>query len=129
MRKENKEHGVALLYTPCELVHKKEQSQQAEGTRWRGAHFSVCDIILGNHSLRSSLCVFLLSFSGQQSSGTDVFLLLLSSRLPFVVVDKKQQSTERKGESERASEREREREIWTKRHRKNETSTGIRSTL
>ena len=78
MRKENKKHAVALLYPLRTRAQKKEQSQQAEGTRWRGAHFSACDIFLGNDCLRSSLCVFLFSLSAA-SSGTDFFFF----RFPF----------------------------------------------
>ena len=116
MRKENKKHGVALLYPLRTSAQKKEQSQQAEGTRWGGAHFSVCDIFLGNHSLRSSLCVL------RSKAVEPMFFLLLLSirfhfRLPFVVVDKKQQSSESEGGREREREREREKERGRERER------------
>ena len=65
--------------TPANSCTKKEQSQQAEGTRWGRAHFSVCDISLGNHSLRSSLCAFLLSFS----AGKQWNRLFFFFRCPF----------------------------------------------
>ena len=95
MREENKKHGVALLYPLRTSAQKKNRANKLK------AHFSACDIFLGNHCLRSSLCVFLFSLIAAKQWNR-FFLLPLSIRIPFVLVDKRHYTRYRgEGENER----------------------------